>query len=240
MPSLFCPAFCSSEVTNRVPFDALVSIFAVFTCLSRLSVCLILTCYSETAVFWLAPSRYKIQLDDKGNLNSANFWVRSMPKLLEPWFVNPIPPTPPQSFHSRHSAHSRTTPDSLSPQWYYWFVFSFNLQPNCYAKIVTVENNKKIVIYSKRDIQINEEITYDYKFPIEEEKIPCLCGAPQCRGTLNWFSQHIRCEDSHTLSTMHSHIIQTYFSNKPCFEDVCISLCSDIPAARTKAYLNQI
>ena len=24
-----------------------------------------------------------------------------------------------------------------------------------------------------------------YKFPIEEEEIPCLCGAPNCRGTLN-------------------------------------------------------
>ncbi|XP_028396807.1 histone-lysine N-methyltransferase SETD1B-A-like [Dendronephthya gigantea] len=57
--------------------------------------------------------------------------------------------------------------------------------PNCYAKVVTFESEKKIVIYSKRDIAVNEEITYDYKFPIEDEKIPCLCGAAQCRGTLN-------------------------------------------------------
>ncbi|KAK3084381.1 hypothetical protein FSP39_012573 [Pinctada imbricata] len=57
--------------------------------------------------------------------------------------------------------------------------------PNCYAKIIPLENQKKIVIYSKRDIDVNEEITYDYKFPIEDEKIPCLCGAPNCRGTLN-------------------------------------------------------
>ncbi|XP_045173499.2 histone-lysine N-methyltransferase SETD1B-like [Mercenaria mercenaria] len=57
--------------------------------------------------------------------------------------------------------------------------------PNCYAKVITVENRKKIVIYSRRDINVNEEITYDYKFPIEDEKIPCLCGAAGCRGTLN-------------------------------------------------------
>ncbi|XP_067683254.1 histone-lysine N-methyltransferase SETD1B-A-like [Haliotis asinina] len=57
--------------------------------------------------------------------------------------------------------------------------------PNCYAKIITVDTQKKIVIYSKRDIDVNEEITYDYKFPIEDEKIPCLCGAVGCRGTLN-------------------------------------------------------
>ncbi|GAA31138.2 histone-lysine N-methyltransferase SETD1B [Clonorchis sinensis] len=58
-------------------------------------------------------------------------------------------------------------------------------QPNCYAKIITVEGKKKIVIYSKRDINVMEEITYDYKFPYEEEKIPCQCGASTCRGTLN-------------------------------------------------------
>ncbi|KAG8192982.1 hypothetical protein JTE90_028102 [Oedothorax gibbosus] len=57
--------------------------------------------------------------------------------------------------------------------------------PNCYAKVITVEGLKKIVIYSKQPINVNEEITYDYKFPIEDEKIQCLCGAPQCRGTLN-------------------------------------------------------
>ncbi|XP_042343720.1 histone-lysine N-methyltransferase SETD1B-A-like [Plectropomus leopardus] len=57
--------------------------------------------------------------------------------------------------------------------------------PNCYAKIITVESQKKIVIYSRQPISINEEITYDYKFPIEETKIPCLCGADSCRGSLN-------------------------------------------------------
>ncbi|KAJ6633317.1 Histone-lysine N-methyltransferase SETD1 [Pseudolycoriella hygida] len=57
--------------------------------------------------------------------------------------------------------------------------------PNCYAKVITIESEKKIVIYSKQPIGVNEEITYDYKFPLEEEKITCLCGAQGCRGTLN-------------------------------------------------------
>lgn len=60
-----------------------------------------------------------------------------------------------------------------------------HFQPNCYAKVITIESQKKIVIYSKQPIGVNEEITYDYKFPLEDDKIPCLCGAPQCRGTLN-------------------------------------------------------
>jgi ribosomal protein L14E/L6E/L27E len=59
--------------------------------------------------------------------------------------------------------------------------------PNCYAQIISVEQQKKIVIYSKRDIAVGEEITYDYKFPIEpdEYKIPCSCMSARCRGTLN-------------------------------------------------------
>ena len=59
------------------------------------------------------------------------------------------------------------------------------MQPNCYAKIITIDGEKKIVIYSKQPIACGEEITYDYKFPIEDDKIPCYCGAPNCKGTMN-------------------------------------------------------
>ncbi|CAJ0587761.1 unnamed protein product, partial [Mesorhabditis spiculigera] len=58
-------------------------------------------------------------------------------------------------------------------------------QPNCYAKVVNVDGDKRIVIYSKTAINKGDEITYDYKFPIEDDKQECLCGAPNCRGTLN-------------------------------------------------------
>ncbi|KAK6010774.1 hypothetical protein OSTOST_24159, partial [Ostertagia ostertagi] len=51
--------------------------------------------------------------------------------------------------------------------------------------VVTVDGDKRIVIYSKTLINKGDEITYDYKFPIEEDKVDCLCGAPNCRGTLN-------------------------------------------------------
>ncbi|KAL0083786.1 hypothetical protein J3Q64DRAFT_1749337 [Phycomyces blakesleeanus] len=57
--------------------------------------------------------------------------------------------------------------------------------PNCVAKIVTIDKQKRIVIYSSRDIVPGEEITYDYKFPIEQEKIPCHCGSKFCKGSLN-------------------------------------------------------
>ena len=30
-----------------------------------------------------------------------------------------------------------------------------------------------------------EELTYDYKFPIEDVKLPCSCGAKKCRKYMN-------------------------------------------------------
>ena len=51
--------------------------------------------------------------------------------------------------------------------------------------MISVEGDKKIVIYSAVDIKEGDEITYDYKFPIEDEKIKCTCQAPGCRGFLN-------------------------------------------------------
>uniref|UniRef100_A0A7N0T053 [histone H3]-lysine(4) N-trimethyltransferase n=1 Tax=Kalanchoe fedtschenkoi TaxID=63787 RepID=A0A7N0T053_KALFE len=58
-------------------------------------------------------------------------------------------------------------------------------EPNCYTKIISVDGQKKIFIYAKRHIAIGEEITYNYKFPLEEKKIPCHCGSSRCRGSLN-------------------------------------------------------
>lgn len=58
-------------------------------------------------------------------------------------------------------------------------------EPNCYTKVITVDGQKKIFIYAKRHISVGEELTYNYKFPLEEEKIPCNCGSRRCRGSMN-------------------------------------------------------
>ncbi|EFJ33038.1 hypothetical protein SELMODRAFT_84518 [Selaginella moellendorffii] len=50
-------------------------------------------------------------------------------------------------------------------------------EPNCYAKIITVEGQKRVFIYARTHIAPGTELTYDYKFPHEDQKIPCLCGA---------------------------------------------------------------
>jgi histone-lysine N-methyltransferase SETD1 len=56
--------------------------------------------------------------------------------------------------------------------------------PNCYTQIIQHDAQPKIIIYAKRDIRLGEELCYDYKFPIEEVKIPCHCG--EARYVLGW------------------------------------------------------
>ncbi|XP_028452773.1 histone-lysine N-methyltransferase 2B isoform X2 [Perca flavescens] len=60
-------------------------------------------------------------------------------------------------------------------------------EPNCYSRVINVDGGKHIVIFALRKIYRGEELTYDYKFPIEDEnsKLRCNCGARRCRRFLN-------------------------------------------------------
>lgn len=58
-------------------------------------------------------------------------------------------------------------------------------QPNCFSKVVDILGHKHIIIFALRRIVPGEELTYDYKFPFEDDKIPCSCGAKRCRKYLN-------------------------------------------------------
>ncbi|XP_049322759.1 histone-lysine N-methyltransferase 2B isoform X6 [Astyanax mexicanus] len=60
-------------------------------------------------------------------------------------------------------------------------------EPNCYSRVINVEGQKHIVIFALRKIYRGEELTYDYKFPIEDasNKLGCNCGARRCRRFLN-------------------------------------------------------
>ena len=53
--------------------------------------------------------------------------------------------------------------------------------PNCYAWIY----KEHILYMSSRDIRKGEELTIDYHFDKDVEKVPCSCGAKSCRGTIN-------------------------------------------------------
>jgi SET domain-containing protein len=53
--------------------------------------------------------------------------------------------------------------------------------PNLVARIV----KGHILYWSRRPIQTGEELTVDYHFAPDVEKVPCACGTQACRGTIN-------------------------------------------------------
>ncbi|KAH7649877.1 multidomain chromatinic with the following architecture [Cryptosporidium bovis] len=60
--------------------------------------------------------------------------------------------------------------------------------PNSLCKVINIDSdNKHIVVFSKKLIEKDEEITYDYQFNVEEasEKILCHCGSNNCLGRMN-------------------------------------------------------
>jgi len=66
--------------------------------------------------------------------------------------------------------------------------------PNCFTQIMTVSGVKRIFIKAKRDINPGEELCYDYKFEREfdeSKRIPCNCGAANCRGFMNWDKRYV-------------------------------------------------
>ncbi|HWE50076.1 MAG TPA: SET domain-containing protein-lysine N-methyltransferase [Bryobacteraceae bacterium] len=55
----------------------------------------------------------------------------------------------------------------------------------CDPNIVTLVRQGHILYMSKRAIRKGEELTVDYHFAKNVEKVPCRCGADTCRGTIN-------------------------------------------------------
>ena len=51
------------------------------------------------------------------------------------------------------------------------------------AEVIIKEDH--IYIYSCKDISCGEEITIDYQFKREKDKILCSCGSSKCRGSIN-------------------------------------------------------
>jgi tetratricopeptide (TPR) repeat protein len=53
--------------------------------------------------------------------------------------------------------------------------------PNLHTRIL----RGHILYFSKRRIEKGEELTVDYNYAADITRMPCTCGAPTCRGTMN-------------------------------------------------------
>lgn len=55
----------------------------------------------------------------------------------------------------------------------------------CDPSIRVLITKGHILYMAKRAIKKGEELTVDYHFSKDIERIPCYCGSPKCRGTIN-------------------------------------------------------
>ncbi|XP_046412948.1 histone-lysine N-methyltransferase NSD2 [Neodiprion fabricii] len=56
-------------------------------------------------------------------------------------------------------------------------------QPNCETQKWTVNGDTRIGLFALRDIEIGEELTFNYNLACDgETRKPCLCGSPNCSG----------------------------------------------------------
>ena len=60
-------------------------------------------------------------------------------------------------------------------------IINHSCEPNLYSTI----RHGHILYMSKRAIKPGEELTIDYLFGKHVEIVPCSCGTPSCRGTIN-------------------------------------------------------
>jgi|YelNatPaOPRAMG01_1025707.scaffolds.fasta_scaffold22557_4 SET domain-containing protein len=60
-------------------------------------------------------------------------------------------------------------------------LINHSCDPNLYAVIL----KGHILYMSKRAIAPGEELTIDYRLDHDLDPIPCRCGSPNCRGTIN-------------------------------------------------------
>lgn len=64
-------------------------------------------------------------------------------------------------------------------------LINHSCEPNCYSRVIRVNDDDHIIIFAKRDVAKWEELTYDYRFFSIDERLSCYCGFPRCRGVVN-------------------------------------------------------
>jgi SET domain-containing protein len=79
-------------------------------------------------------------------------------------------------------------------------------EPNCEA----VEDDRRIYIEALRDIDVGEELTYDYNLqmtgrvtPADRRRYACNCGARSCRGTMLGVARRGRRKPRRTRARVH-------------------------------------
>jgi uncharacterized protein len=57
---------------------------------------------------------------------------------------------------------------------------------SCAPNLVARRVGGRLYFYSRRNIRAGEELTWNYRYPIKLQRVPCRCGAARCRGALRY------------------------------------------------------
>ncbi|WP_031500094.1 SET domain-containing protein [Bryobacter aggregatus] len=55
----------------------------------------------------------------------------------------------------------------------------------CEPSLESRVEKRQVFYFALRDIQAGEELSLDYHFGKNQERVVCGCGSPKCRGTIN-------------------------------------------------------
>lgn len=57
---------------------------------------------------------------------------------------------------------------------------------SCNPNLKWRRSRGRLFYFSRRKIHVGEELTGDYAYPLHLVRVPCRCGAPNCRKTLRY------------------------------------------------------
>lgn len=99
-------------------------------------------------------------------------------------------------------------------------------EPNCVAEKWLVNGEYRMGIFAKRDLDVNEEMTIDYRFEtfgaVDLANEKCYCGAPTCRGTIS-----IKTNNSNTNNTNNNLNKRQNRRNQPLDDDELLDYLHD-------------
>eukprot|EP00958_Prasinococcus_capsulatus_P005150 scaffold497_cov368-Prasinococcus_capsulatus_cf.AAC.14 len=90
-------------------------------------------------------------------------------------------------------------------------LINHSCEPNCASRTITVKGEDHVIISAKVPLPAGVELTYDYRFKSEDEKLVCNCGARNCRGYVNVEEETtIEAEGDGRLLSVPRHVLQPW------------------------------
>ena len=132
----------------------------------------------------------------------ARFRIRVVPSRIHRWGVVAEEDIPPRrkviEYTGERISREETNRRSTRKLHYFFILDNYwrldgavggsgaeYINHSCDPNLKTRKIGQHIFYFSKRPIAAGEELSVDYKFSRSAERVPCRCGASNCRGTIN-------------------------------------------------------